>query len=89
MRRRQAAAVVDGLYDSDPATKPKAKFIEKISGPELREHNRATLPFDRALVDLLANTRRLRSFRIVNGLKPDVVRAASAGEDLEALVTAE
>lgn len=80
---------VDGLYDADPATNPKANFIKKISGPELRERNLATLPFDRVLIDLLENTRLLKSFRVVNGLKPDVVRAAFAGEDVGTLVTAE
>lgn len=80
---------VDGLYDADPATNPRANFIKKISGPELRERNLATLPFDRVLIDLLENTRLLRSFRVVNGLKPDVVRAAFAGEDVGTLVTAE
>ena len=80
---------VDGLYDADPATNAKATFIKKISGPELRERNLATLPFDRVLIDLLENTRLLKSFRVVNGLKPDVVRAAFAGEDVGTLVTAE
>jgi molybdenum storage protein len=80
---------VDGLYDADPATTPNANFIKQISGPELRERNLATLPFDRVLIDLLENTRLLKSFRVVNGLKPDVVRAAFAGEDVGTLVTAE
>ncbi len=80
---------VDGLYDADPAANPGANFIKRISGPELRERNLATLPFDRVLIDLLENVRLLKSFRVVNGLKPDLVRAAFAGEDVGTLVTAE
>lgn len=79
---------VDGLYDDDPRHNPKANLIKEISGAELRERNLASLPFDRVILDLLDNTRLLKEFRVVNGLKPDVLRAAFAGEDVGTRITA-
>lgn len=77
---------VDGLYDRDPKHHPDAKMILDIDAPALRELNLPTLPFDRVLLDLLDNARLLTSFQIVNGLKPDLVRRALAGEHVGSIV---
>lgn len=77
---------VDGLYEEDPAKNSHAKFIPEISNTELRKKNLATLPFDRVLIDLLDNTRLIKSFRVVNGLKKGTIEAALAGEKVGTLV---
>src|SRR5260370_23870424 len=48
---------VDGLYDADPKVSPNAEFIKEITVSELRARNLPTLPFDRVMIDLLANAR--------------------------------
>src|SRR5205814_3677560 len=53
---------VDGLYDADPKLNPEAKFISEITVSELRTLNLPTLPFDRVLIDLLANARQVKKF---------------------------
>lgn len=79
---------VDGLYDEDPKKNAQAKFIPEISTSELRKRNLATLPFDRVILDLLDNARLMKSIQIVNGLKPDVVAKAFAGEKVGTTVHA-
>ena len=79
---------VDGLYDRDPKTHSDANFISEISSAELRERHLETLPFDRVLVDLLDNARLLRSFQIVNGLHPERIEAALAGEHIGTIIRA-
>jgi molybdenum storage protein len=80
---------VDGLYDRDPHTNADATFIKEISSAELRERRLETLPFDRILIDLLENTRLLRSFQIVNGLYPERIKAALEGEHVGTIVYAD
>jgi molybdenum storage protein len=79
---------VDGLYDRDPREHTGANFIREISSAELRERRLETLPFDRVLIDLLENTRLLRSFQIVNGLHPERIKAALEGEHVGTIVHA-
>jgi molybdenum storage protein len=71
---------VDGLYEEDPKKNAQAKFIPEISSSELKKRNLASLPFDRVILDLLENARLLKKFQIVNGLKPEMIEAAFAGE---------
>ena len=77
---------VDGLYEEDPNKNPDAKLIPEIESKELKEMNLSSLPFDRILLDLMENTRLLKRFQVVNGLKPDMVRAAFAGEPVGSVV---
>lgn len=79
---------VDGLYTSDPKLDASAKFIPEISVSELRKMNLATLPFDEVLLDILTTSRLVKSFRLVNGLKPESIEAAVAGEKVGTLVHA-
>jgi molybdenum storage protein len=71
---------VDGLYDRDPKTDPDARFIPDITVEELKALNLPTLPFDRVLLDLLARGRLVQRFQVINGLKPELLAAALAGE---------
>lgn len=78
---------VDGLYDTDPKLNPDAKFISEITVSELRALNLQTLPFDRVLIDLLANARQVKKFQIINGLKPELLERALMGEHVGTLVS--
>lgn len=77
---------VDGLYDADPKLNPGAKFISEITVSELRARNLPTLPFDRVLIDLLANARQVKKFQIINGLKPELLERALLDEHVGTLV---
>ncbi|MDQ3410641.1 MAG: uridylate kinase [Chloroflexota bacterium] len=77
---------VDGLYDRDPKEHPNAHFIDEITVTELRERNLPTLPFDRALLDLLAHARLVTSVQIINGLEPDRLEGALRGERVGTIV---
>lgn len=71
---------VDGLYERDPKEHPQARFIDQISVGELRARNLPTLPFDRALIDLLERARLVTRIQIINGLEPDRLARALRGE---------
>jgi molybdenum storage protein len=77
---------VDGLYDADPKVNPNAKFIKEITVSELRARNLPTLPFDRVMIDLLANARQMKQFQIINGLKPELLEPALRGENVGTIV---
>lgn len=80
---------VDGLYDADPKENASANFIPEISASELKRRNLKTLPFDRALLDLLGTTRLIQKFQLINGQKPDLLSAAIAGEHVGTIVYAD
>ena len=77
---------VDGLYDRDPKEHPNARFIDEISVSELRERNLPTLPFDRALLDLLEHARLVTRFQIINGREPELLAGALRGERVGTIV---
>jgi molybdenum storage protein len=77
---------VNGLYDADPKLNPDAKFISEITVSELRTRNLPTLPFDRVLIDLLANARQVKKFQIINGLNPALLERALLGEHVGTVV---
>src|SRR5207248_1747288 len=77
---------VDGLYDADPKTNSKAHFIKDITVAELKERDLKTLPFDRVLIDILANGRQVKRFQIINGLKPHLLEPALRGEHVGTIV---
>ena len=79
---------VDGVYDADQNRESGAKFIDEIDSATLKAKNLASLPFDRVLLDLLEHTRLLKKFQVVNGLKPENLTAALAGEHVGTIVHA-
>jgi molybdenum storage protein len=80
---------VDGLHRGDPKLDPSAPFIPEIGVRELRALALPTLPFERVLLDLLPEARLVRSFQIVNGLKPERIEAALNGEHVGSLIHAD
>ena len=77
---------VDGLYDADPKTHAGADLIRDITVSELRERRLKTLPFDRVLLDLLANARQMKQVQIINGWKPHLLEPALRGEHVGTMI---
>lgn len=77
---------VDGLYERDPKEHPNAAFIEEITVGELLERDLPTLPFDRAILELLPHARLVKQIQIINGLKPELLAAALRGERVGTIV---
>ncbi len=80
---------VDGLYDRDPKLDSTANFIPEISATELKQRNLETLPFERILIDLLANSRLVEQFQIINGAVPERLEAALDGERVGTIIYAD
>jgi molybdenum storage protein len=77
---------VDGLYDRDPKEHPNARFIDEITVNELRERKLPTLPFDRALIDLLEHARLVDRVQIINGRQPELLAGALRGERVGTII---
>ncbi|HEX6863366.1 MAG TPA: uridylate kinase [Thermoanaerobaculia bacterium] len=80
---------VDGVHEADPREHPGAPLLREISVAELRARRLPSLPFDEALLDLLERGRLMRRIQIVNGLKPELLAAALAGETVGTVVHAD
>jgi molybdenum storage protein len=78
---------VDGVYDIDPNGPggEKAQLIRETNGPDLAKFQ-GTLPFDPALIDVIANARHLERVQIVNGLVPGRLTAALRGEHVGTII---
>ena len=79
---------VDGVFDKDPKQHSEATLIPEISANELKERNLETLPFDRAILDLLPYARLVKSIQVINGHKPELLRAALKGEHVGTIIHA-
>jgi len=78
---------VDGVYTADPKGEggEKASLLKETSFTELAKHE-GTLPFDRALIDVMATARHLERVQVVNGLVPGRITAALRGEHIGTIV---
>jgi len=78
---------VDGVYDIDPNGPggEKAQFIRETIGAGLAKHD-GTLPFDRALIEVMATARHIERVQVVNGLVPGRLTAALRGEHVGTIV---
>jgi len=79
---------VAGLYTADPKLDHAAKLITETDAKTLRRMNLATLPFDRVLVELLEESRLVKSFQLVSGLEEGTLERALAGEHVGTIVHA-
>ena len=77
---------VDGVYDRDPNGPggDKAQRIGETSAADLGKL--ATLPFDRALLDVMATARHIERVQLVNGLVPGRLTAALRGEHVGTVI---
>ena len=78
---------VDGVYDFDPhgPEGAKAELIRETSCAELAKRD-GTLPFDRALLDIMPNARHIERVQIINGLVPGRLTAALRGEHVGTII---
>jgi molybdenum storage protein len=78
---------VDGVYDSDPkgADGKKAKLLRETSAVDLAKH-KGTLPFDPALLEIMATARHIERVQIVNGLVPGRLTAALRGAHVGTII---
>lgn len=78
---------VDGVYTADPngPDGAKAQLLKETSYAELAKQQ-GTLPFDRALLEVMATARHIERVQVVNGLKPGSLTAALRGEHVGTLI---
>lgn len=79
----------DGIYTDDPKTNAKAEFIAKIGVRELIERDLPDLPIEPLVLETMLNARNMRRIQIINGLKPELLRRALAGEHVGTIVDAD
>jgi molybdenum storage protein len=78
----------DGLYTDDPKKNKKAKLIKRIAAKELLKRDLPDLVLERSVIHYLTLSKWCKECQVVNGLKPDVVRAALAGKDVGTIIHA-
>ena len=78
---------VDGVFTTDPngPEGSKARLIGETSYADLAKVD-GTLPFDRALVEVMGTARHIERVQVVNGLVPGRLTAALRGEHVGTLV---
>jgi len=79
----------DGLFIDDPATNPKAEFIEQIGTGELMRRDLPSLIVDRVLIETLHEAHQVKEIQIVNGLVPGRLTAALNGEHAGTIIRRE
>jgi molybdenum storage protein len=79
----------DGLYTANPKTTPSATLIPEISVEELIRANLPDVIVERPVLELMRHARHVRSIQIVNGLKPDLIARAVAGEHVGTIIRSE
>jgi molybdenum storage protein len=77
---------VDGLYTSDPANDPQARFIPRISAADLLALDPPTLPIDRVVPELIRLARLATEVQIINGLIPGNLTRALNGEHVGSII---
>ena len=76
----------NGLYDSDPKKNPNAKFIPRIGLGELIARDLDDLIVERAVLELMVNTRHIHEIQFINGLVPGQLTAALNGEPVGTII---
>lgn len=78
---------VDGVYTADPkgTDGAKAQLLREVNAADLAKQE-GSLPFDRALLDVMATARNIERVQVVNGLVPGRLTAALRGEHVGTIV---
>lgn len=78
---------VDGMYSTDPKGPEgdTATLLRETTFTELADH-KGTLPFDRALIEVMATARHIERVQVVNGLVPGRLTAALRGEHVGTII---
>jgi molybdenum storage protein len=78
----------DGLYTADPKKNPAAEFIPTIDAQDLLGRGLPDLIIDRSVIENMPHARNSRRVQIINGLKPEMLSKALAGEPVGTVITA-
>ena len=78
---------VDGVYDVDPngSHGKGATLLKEVAAADLAK-GEGPLPFDRALLEVMATARHIERVQVVNGLVPGRITAALRGEHVGTIV---
>lgn len=78
---------VDGVYTTDPKGPggERAQLLRETSAADLAKLE-GPLPFDRALLEVMATARHLERVQVVNGLAPGRITAALRGEHVGTII---
>jgi molybdenum storage protein len=78
---------VDGVYTSDPKgpDAEQAQLLREADAADLAK-SEGTLPFDRALLEVMVTARHLERVQVVNGLVPGRITAALRGEHVGTII---
>jgi molybdenum storage protein len=78
---------VEGVYTEDPhgPDAERAEFLRETTAAELAKRQ-GTLPFDRALLEVMATAHHLKRVQIVNGLVSGRLTAALRGEHVGTVI---
>jgi molybdenum storage protein len=78
---------VDGVYTTDPhgADGKHAQLLPETSSSELAKL-KGTLPFDRALLEVMKNARHIERVQVVNGLVSGRLTAALRGQHVGSII---
>jgi molybdenum storage protein len=79
---------VDGLHTADPNVDRHARLVQNITARELMEQNLPDLPFDRELLRCVEQSRQVRQFHLVNGLKSESLRQVFEGKQTGSVIRA-
>jgi len=77
---------VDGVYTADPNAPggEQAQLLRETNASEIE--SLATLPVDRALLEVMANARHIERVQIINGLVPGRLTAALRGQHVGTII---
>jgi molybdenum storage protein len=78
---------VDGVYTADPKGSggKQAQLLRETSAADLAKHE-GTLPFERALLEVMATARHIERVQLVNGLVQGRLTAALRGEHVGTII---
>lgn len=76
----------DGLYTADPKKDPHATLIGRARADELLARDMPDLIIDRAVLESMRHARGARRVQIINGLKPELLGRALAGEPVGTVI---
>ena len=77
---------VDGLYREDPDVNPDAEFVAEATAAEVKSWSLTDLPIERNLLDCVENARLVQTIQLVNGLKPETLKQALAGQPVGTII---
>ena len=77
---------VDGLYTDNPKVNSEAELIPKIGARELIARDLDDLVIERVLLEMILNAHTVTQIQIINGLKPDNITKALAGQHVGTII---